>query len=38
MRIRALIVDDEELARENLKMMIESFCPSIEIRGMKCNS
>ncbi|MEZ7901584.1 MAG: two-component system LytT family response regulator [Urechidicola sp.] len=31
MRIRALIVDDEELARENLKMMIESFCPSIEI-------
>lgn len=33
MGIKALIVDDEELARENLKMMIESFCPSIEIIG-----
>ncbi|MEN8929034.1 MAG: response regulator [Flavobacteriales bacterium] len=33
MSIKALIIDDEELARENLKMMIESFCPSIEIIG-----
>lgn len=33
MGIKALIVDDEELARENLKMMIESFCPSIEVIG-----
>lgn len=33
MGIKALIIDDEELARENLKMMIESFCPSIEVVG-----
>ena len=33
MGIKALIVDDEELARENLKMMVESFCPSIDIIG-----
>ena len=33
MAIRSLIVDDEELARENLSMMLESFCPSIEIVG-----
>lgn len=33
MSIRALLIDDEELARENLKMMIESFCPSIEVIG-----
>ncbi len=33
MSIRALLIDDEELARENLKMMIESFCPSIEVAG-----
>ncbi len=37
MGIRALIVDDEELARENLKMMIESFCPSIEVVGSAQN-
>lgn len=37
MGIKALIVDDEELARENLKMMIESFCPSINIIGTAKN-
>lgn len=33
MSITALIVDDEELARENLSMLLESFCPSIEVIG-----
>lgn len=30
-RLRALVVDDEELARENLRMMLEDECPSIEV-------
>ena len=29
--IRAIVVDDENLARENLKMMLEEFCPEIEV-------
>ena len=33
MKLRALIVDDEELARKNLSMMLEEYCPSIEIIG-----
>lgn len=33
MEIRALIVDDENAARENLKMMIEEYCPSINVLG-----
>lgn len=33
MAIKALIIDDEELARENLSMMISSFCPEIEVVG-----
>ena len=33
MAIRSLIIDDEELAKENLSMMLESFCPSIKIVG-----
>ncbi len=33
MKIRGLIVDDEELARENLAMLLESFCPQIEVVG-----
>lgn len=32
-RLRALIVDDEEYARKNLMMMIDDFCPEIEIIG-----
>jgi two-component system LytT family response regulator len=31
MEIRALIVDDEHAARENLRMMIEEHCPSIKV-------
>lgn len=29
--IRAIIVDDEPHARENLKMLVEEYCPSIEV-------
>lgn len=36
-KLSALIVDDEDLARENLKMLIEEFCPEIEIIGMAGN-
>mgnify|MGYP005988342627 CR=1 FL=1 len=32
-RITAIIIDDESLARENLKMLLEEFCPEIEIVG-----
>lgn len=31
--IRALIVDDEELARENLRMMLADECPQVEVVG-----
>lgn len=33
-KLRAIIVDDEELARENLKMLIEDHCPEIEVVGL----
>jgi two-component system LytT family response regulator len=31
--IRALIVDDEELARENLRLMLAQECPQVEVVG-----
>lgn len=31
MSIRAIIVDDEELARENLEMLLQSFCPQVAV-------
>jgi two-component system LytT family response regulator len=34
MKIRAIIIDDEELARENLKMLLNEFCPEVEVVGM----
>lgn len=34
MKLRALIVDDEIHARENIKYLLENFCPEIEIVGM----
>lgn len=34
MAITALIVDDEELARENLSMLLEGFCPNINVVGL----
>ncbi|HMR27341.1 MAG TPA: LytTR family DNA-binding domain-containing protein [Flavobacteriales bacterium] len=32
-RVRALIVDDEEPARENLRLMLEDLCPEVEVAG-----
>ncbi|MBN4081673.1 response regulator [bacterium AH-315-C07] len=34
MKIRSIIVDDEEFARENLRMLLEDNCPEIEIVGL----
>ena len=34
MKLRALIVDDEFNARNNLKILIEEFCPELEIVGV----
>lgn len=31
--LRALVVDDEEFARKNLIMMLDEFCPEIEVIG-----
>ena len=33
-KITAIIVDDENLARENLKLLLNEFCPEVEIIGM----
>ena len=32
-KIRAIIVDDELLARENLALLLNEFCPEVEIVG-----
>ncbi|MCH8331887.1 MAG: response regulator, partial [Bacteroidetes bacterium] len=34
MNLRAVIVDDEEFARENLRIMIQDNCPEIEVVGL----
>ncbi|MEX1001714.1 MAG: LytTR family DNA-binding domain-containing protein [Crocinitomicaceae bacterium] len=33
MKLNAIIVDDEDLARKNLSMLLEDYCPEIEIIG-----
>jgi two-component system LytT family response regulator len=33
-KIKAIIIDDEEFARENLRMLVEDFCPDVEIVGI----
>lgn len=33
MKLKALIIDDEELARKNLNMLLTEFCPEVEIIG-----
>jgi len=33
MKLRALVVDDEEFARKNLILLLEEFCPEIEVIG-----
>lgn len=37
MKLRALIVDDEIHARENLKYLLTNYCPEIEIVGTASN-
>jgi two-component system, LytTR family, response regulator len=34
MKLRSLIVDDEVHARENLKYLLQSYCPEVEVVGM----
>ncbi len=33
MKLRAIVIDDEEMARKNLAMLIHDFCPEIEVIG-----
>lgn len=33
MILRALVIDDEELARKNLIMMLDTYCPEIDVIG-----
>ena len=33
MKMKALIIDDEELARKNLNMLLTDFCPEVEVIG-----
>lgn len=37
MKLRTLIVDDEIHARENLKFLLQNYCPEIEVIGMADN-
>ena len=32
-KLRAIVVDDEEFARKNLIMMLEEYCPEVEVIG-----
>jgi len=33
MKLKAIIVDDEDLARKNLSMLLNEYCPTIEVIG-----
>ena len=37
-RIRALIVDDEELARKNLEFLLKDECPNVDVLGTAANA
>ena len=37
-RIKALIVDDEELARKNLEILLSDYCPIVEVIGTAANA
>jgi YesN/AraC family two-component response regulator len=37
-KIRALIVDDEELARKNLAFILHDTCPEVEVVGEAANA
>jgi len=36
--IRALIVDDEELARKNLEFLLKDECPNVDVLGTAANA
>lgn len=36
--LKALIVDDEPHARENLKMLVDEFCPDVEVMALAENA
>lgn len=36
--LKAVIVDDEEFARENLRMLLEDFCPDVKIEGVAASA
>lgn len=38
MALRALIVDDEADARDNLRLMLEEYCPEVEIVGQAASA
>ena len=33
MKLKAIIVDDEDLARKNLSMLLTEYCPTVEVIG-----
>ena len=37
MKLKAIVVDDEELARKNLGMLLEEYCPTVEVIGSAGN-
>jgi two-component system LytT family response regulator len=37
MTLKALIVDDEELARKNLNMLLDDYCPEVKVLGEAAN-
>jgi two-component system, LytTR family, response regulator len=37
MNLRAIVIDDEDLARKNLIMMLEDFCSEVEVIGEASN-
>ena len=38
MALRVLIVDDEADARENLRLMLEEYCPEVEVAGQAASA
>ncbi len=32
--MRAVIIDDEDLARDNMRMLLQEYCPKVEVVGM----
>jgi two-component system LytT family response regulator len=37
MKLRALVIDDEELARKNLTMLLDEYCEGIDVIGQAGN-